>query len=498
MKSLRSRLTLTHTLVAVVAVLLMALLAGGLIARAYRELTVQRALDASRRFAPAIERLYMRSQGDWEAIAAQLHERLSVSPLPGERRALLADEQWMVRFDSSSTLEGRPLPLRWRPQHVPLLVRDRRGGEQLVGYIVLPPDGTTGSVAERVFLRNIVFIVLFGGIAAGSVALLMAFFLTRRLTAPVRSLTRAAQRLAAGEGHEPLALPAETELAEMAQAFNSMAIDLERQKQLRRQLMADITHELRTPLSVLRLQIEGLEDGVEQATPEVFGSLHQEVSLLTRLVEDLRLIALADAGQLPLAVEPVAPGRALEHAAAAAAPRARQQGIALHVAPAGEMPLIEADPQRLAQMLGNLLENALRYTPAGGVVTLQMRQQAGDPSGRVGHAPGSQPPAQAASWVVFEVKDTGPGIAAEDVPHIFDRFYRTDRARSREKGGSGLGLAIVERLARLHQGNVDVSSKPGQGSTFRIYLPVPPTARVAAQGQAQQDQTAVPVVKSSH
>jgi signal transduction histidine kinase len=281
-----------------------------------------------------------------------------------------------------------------------------------------------------------------------------------------------------------------------------MADELERQQLLRRQLVADIAHELRTPLSVLRVQIESLEDGIEQPTPATLASLSEEVGLLTRLVDDLRLLSLADAGQLSLSIGDVDATAAAERVVRMAAARARQQGIELR-AELPDAPLtVVADPQRLAQVLGNLVENALRYTPSGGNVIVRVyadhrpmpsseakgptteprsEQLAVDQPGptltrspahpltRLHRPPsvvGSQP-----SFVVFEVADTGPGIPPDELPLIFERFYRADKTRARETGGSGLGLAIVQRLVEIQGGRIWASSAVGRGATFHVALP---------------------------
>ena len=276
--------------------------------------------------------------------------------------------------------------------------------------------------------------------------------------------------------HGPIPVIANDEIGELTHAFNSMAGELERQEDLRRQQVADIAHELRTPLSVLRLQVESLQDGVEQPTPETLDSLGEEVDLLSRLVDDLRLLSLADAGQLQLHEEDLDAAASLERAAAVAAPRARQQGVDLRVEPTSALPLLRADPQRLAQILGNLVENALRYTPPGGTVKLRAyvadsRQSAvgSNHSSLITHHSSLITTHHS---LVLEVTDTGPGIAPDDLTHIFDRFYRTDRARARETGGSGLGLAIVQRLAEAQGGQVEATSVLGRGTTFSVSFPV--------------------------
>lgn len=450
MKSLRHRLTITHTIVALLAVVLMAVLAGRLIVGAYREQAVQQARITSQRLSTLLATYYTRN-GGWGDVAQVFNTRLADRQFFDQRRVILAGDDRRVLFDSAGFLPpGTPLPLRLRTQGAPVIA----GGRQ-VGYVVVPAGSDDQTAAEREFVRSIIRIVVIGGAAGTIAALLVAWLMARRLTRPLASLTRAARNLAAGKRHEPITPPQDAELAELAYAFNTMAADLGRQEDLRRQLVADIAHELRTPLSVLRLQIESLEDGVEQPTPQTLGALGHQVTMLNRLVDDLRLLSLADAGQLALSIEPLNPGELLARTAAAAGARARQQAIDLRVETNGTLPPVCADAQRLAQILGNLVENALRYTPHGGTVTLRALLQQG----------ASTP------VVAFEVGDTGPGIAPEDLPHIFERFYRTDRARARETGGSGLGLAIVQRLVEAQGGQVSVHSTPGQGTTFTVTLP---------------------------
>lgn len=450
MRSLYRRLTITHTLVALLAVLMVALLASGLILRSYRQVVNSEANRQARVLAQRLSRplvqIYVARRG-WSGAASMIEQRLSQQEA-FEGRLVVADQRGRVVYDSMGSQEGSLLPALLRLNAVPVQSRG-----DTVGYVVVQPSDAQRALADQRFGRSLAGIVLAGSLAALAVALLVALLVARRLVQPLGALTAAARRLAAGERHEPIAPPREAELAELAHAFNSMAAELDRQEQLRRQMVADIAHELRTPLSVLRLQVESIEDGIVPASPQAVGALGGELDLLARLVDDLRLLSLAEAGQLSLALQAVRPAEALAAAARTAEPRARQQQISLRVVVGEPLPAVRADPQRLAQILANLVENALRYTPRGGSVELSA-------------LPGP------ARTICLQVRDSGPGIAGEDLPHIFARFYRADRARARDTGGSGLGLAIVQHLAQAQGGSVAVESAPGQGAAFQVFLPI--------------------------
>jgi signal transduction histidine kinase len=476
MRTLRSRLTFTHTLVALVAVIIVVMLSVVLIRSAFNQLTVQRAQLDAEIIAAQVGELYQQQQS-WVGVPARFEQRQArqVQSQPSFRRRIqLFDANRNLLYDSAGPVLRHQLPQPLQGTRSPVVVNGRT-----VGIVVVGEQRGIFNQAERAFLRGVYLIVIIGTLVAVVGAFVVGMLISRQVTRPLRSLKDAAQRLAIGVRHEPLTAPPDAELAELALAFNTMAAELEHQQQLRRQLVADIAHELRTPLSVLRLQLESMQDGIEQPTPTMLASLTEEVGLLARLVDDLRLLSLADAGQLSLAVADVDAQAALERACATAAPRARQLGIDLRAEPPPAPLLVAADPQRLAQILGNLIENALRYTSAGGQVRACLR------SGTVeqllqSDAVSTDTPAAArrpallahpTAYAIFEIVDTGPGIAPSELPQIFERFYRTDKARSRETGGSGLGLVIVQRLVELQGGRIWVTSAVGRGTTFHVALP---------------------------
>jgi signal transduction histidine kinase len=289
------------------------------------------------------------------------------------------------------------------------------------------------------------------GLVVIGIALVLGGLLARRITRPLRELTVAAQGIAAGDLGRRVPVRSHDELGTLATQFNRMSADLERATQLRRQMTADIAHDLRTPLTVLAGYLEALHDEVLKPTPERFATLYDETQLLLRLVEDLHTLALADAGELRLSRQPIAPRQLVERIAATHQHAAAQQGIALAVDAEEPLPEVSVDPEWMIRVLTNLVGNALRHTPAGGQVTLTVRS--------------------APDQVQLIVTDTGSGIAPEHLSSIFERFYRADPARHATTGGSGLGLAIVKSLVEAHGGQVAVASALGQGTAFTITLP---------------------------
>ncbi|OKJ16015.1 sensor histidine kinase [Kitasatospora sp. CB01950] len=273
-----------------------------------------------------------------------------------------------------------------------------------------------------------------------------------RLSKPLHALTHAARRMADGDLTARVRVTGRNEISGLAAAFNAMAERRGQLEELRKAMVGDIAHKLRTPLSNIRGWLEAVEDGVATADRALTGSLLEEAMLLQHLIDDLRDLAAADAGELVLYRELVDVDEMLGQVASAHGARAGEVALTVEA----EAPEVFADPVRLRQALGNLVSNAVRYTPAGGSVVLRARR--------------------GTDAVLIEVADTGSGIAAEDLPLVFERFWRAERSRSRRSGGSGLGLAIVRKIVELHGGEVRVASTVGEGSVFTVRLPAPPVS----------------------
>ncbi|MBI1758876.1 MAG: HAMP domain-containing histidine kinase [Actinobacteria bacterium] len=292
-------------------------------------------------------------------------------------------------------------------------------------------------------------------LAAIAAALLVGAFVARRIGRSVAAASRAASGVAAGRYDVRMALPSlGREFDELAGAFNTMAGRLETVEATRRRLLADLAHEMRTPVATLDAYLEGLEDGVARLDGDTVAILRAQTARLARLCGDIGAVSGAEEHQLDLRPAPVAPAALVHTAVAVAADRYAAKGVALDASVTAGLPAVTVDTDRIGQVLGNLLDNALRHTPTGGRVTV------------------TATPASRRDEIVLTVRDTGDGIAANHLPHVFERFYRADRARDRARGGSGIGLAIARALVDAHGGRIAASSGgPGQGTTVRVALP---------------------------
>ncbi|MEV5199571.1 HAMP domain-containing sensor histidine kinase [Streptomyces sp. NPDC053720] len=307
---------------------------------------------------------------------------------------------------------------------------------------------------------------------AGAAALVLALTVGAtmlagsRLARPLHALTGAAQRMRDGEDSEPVLVTGDNEIGRLAAAFNDMADHRARLETQRKDMVSDVAHELRTPLSNIRGWLEAAQDGLAEPDPAFIGSLHTEAVQLQHIIDDLQDLAAADAGALRLHPEQLRVEDVLAQVAAAHQAGAETAGVTLSAPPAADgtpSPALWADTVRLRQAIGNLVSNAVRHTPPGGRVTVRA-YGAGTSADEAAAAAGRE--------VVIEVADTGSGISAENLPHVFDRFWRAEKSRNRRTGGSGLGLAIVRKLVEAHGGSVSAASVEGQGSVFTLRLPV--------------------------
>jgi signal transduction histidine kinase len=292
---------------------------------------------------------------------------------------------------------------------------------------------------------------LTAGLIAGGLSLLLALLLTYRLLRPVRELTGAAQRLGSGDLSQRVKVSGNDELSILGQTFNNMADSLQQAGESRKAMTADIAHELRNPLAVQRANLEALQDGIYPLTTESLNPILEQNLLLTRLVEDLRTLALADAGQLELEYASTdllhLTGKVIERFK----PQAANHGVKMNLESDMSEVLACIDPLRVEQIVNNLFSNALRYTPEGGEIAIRVHERE--------------------RKSILSVHDSGPGIPTESLPFVFERFYRSDRSRSRAEGGTGLGLAIARQLAEAHCGTLTAANHPDGGAIFTLELP---------------------------
>lgn len=391
------------------------------------------------------------AQAGWPSGHGPGHGRAVRPGNPGapSGRVVIADPDGTIVVDSGDTLVGKRLSEDNLGYGAQLF-----SGDQLRGYLLVGEFSTAADSLEGQFLHHLNRALLVAAGLAGGAALLLALLLARGLSGPLRTLAGAAGQLATGKRDLRVPLHGSGEVRLLAESFNHMAASLEQQEALRRQLIADIAHELRTPLAVIRGNLEALLDGIYRPTPETIMPIHEETMLLSRLVDELRDLALAEAGQLPLHLECVDPVELVRGVLSGFQAQAKERSIELPLMlPATALPPVEVDAGRIRQVLGNLLANALRYAPQRGRVRVALQQIS-------------------PHWLQVRVSDNGPGISPGDLAHVFDRFYRGDRARARAGSSAGLGLAIARQWVEAHGGSIRAESAPGQGTTFTFTLPI--------------------------
>ena len=462
-RSLAVKLTLAFVTVTLLSVAVVAYVSGRVTTERFAVYVSQGGRLRAEAAAPEFAAYYSRT-GSWdgveELVMAWAAEGQSVPARQGggrgqsqgraagsSERLFLAYAEGTVVADSTGELIGTRLSKGALVQGSRLVVE-----EQQVGTLVI----TTGDLSvhgelEEQYLTSVQRALIWAGVLAGALGIGLGGLLAYQIIAPLRKLRSAATAIASGDLSQRVDVTSRDEIGDLAGAFNFMAAQLERHQALRRNLVADIAHELRTPLSVVRGSLEAMLDGVHPLDESHVAPVYEETLLLQRLVDDLRLLSLADAGQLALEMRPVDVGDLVTGVVEAARLAAKESAVALESQAEVDLPSVRGDPQRLRQVLNNLVSNALRHTPAGGRIEISARATEGG--------------------IEVAVADTGPGINPDDLPHIFERFYRDDRSPTRRSGGTGLGLSITRKLVEAHGGRIGVESVPGQGTRFAFWLP---------------------------
>jgi signal transduction histidine kinase len=393
---------------------------------------------------------YYRSHGTWQGVDAFLD---------GAQHAIYPDTHLLIQLRDENNV------VLYNPYNTPLSLTDPfftlpvvvEGHKRGALSIFEPARGLTSDLPVRpqgFWLARIRDFLVLVAAVGGVVGILFGVLVSRSLTAPLEKLAVAAQAIGNRALHHRVEARGSAEIVEVASAFNNMAAELETAETLRRNLVADVAHELRTPLSVLQGNLMAILDGVYPLDTSEVARLYTHTQLLSRLVNDLHELSQAESRQLHLNRQDTSIQQLLKNILEAFIPTADAAEVKLDFIIPSDLPTVCLDPMRFTQIIDNLLSNALRYTPAGGTITLNV--EAVD------------------NYMQLSVKDTGEGIATEHLPHVFDRFYRTNKGRSRSTGGVGLGLTIVRAIVEMHGGTVSVSSEgvPGKGTTFVVKLPL--------------------------
>lgn len=392
---------------------------------------------------------FYQANGAWQGV-----EELLRNARPGQGMGMMGRGPWLRVADARGSLvaDNQNAPqgkLTAAERKGAIALRNTRG--QVIGYLVVA--GSSEVDSERQLLTGLLRAGWIAAGISGLLALVLALLLSYSLLRPVGELTRAASKMAGGDLSQRVAAQGRDEIGSLGRAFNHMAASLEQANQSRKAMTADIAHELRTPIAIQRAHLEALEDGVYPLSVENLRPVLEQTESLTRLVEDLRTLALADAGELVLERARVDLPALVRRVVERFRPEAERREVRLEVddGQAGQaLAGLPLDGGRVEQILNNLLSNALRFTPEMGVVSVRVEL--------------------AGEWAVVRVADSGPGIPPEALPRLFERFYRVDKSRSREAGGTGLGLAIARQLALAHGGDLTAANRPEGGAEFVLRL----------------------------
>ncbi len=409
-------------------------------------------------------------EGNWDSVQSLLpdllrssNDRLVVADTSGK---IVGDtaSQWIGKTSGSVGLSnGTSITISGQNVGELYLITSQAGnGKGFMG------GGRRGSSAtstpaitnEQSFIDRFNNSILITGLIVAAIALIIGLILTRQITRPIKALVNGVRQIAGGNLSHRVDIKSKDELGNLGESFNTMAASLDKAEQERRRIIADIVHDLRTPLTVIEGTVTGIQDGVFQPDKDHLDAIKEQTSLLTRLTSDLRDLSLAESGQLKLVLAPTDLADLVRRKAPQFEIKAQEKGIKIITKLPEESPKVNIDPARIEQVLGNLITNAIRHTALGSI-TISLQQVNSDAAHQV-----NKPS------VILSVIDTGEGIAPEHLPHVFERFYRVEKSRARSEGGSGLGLAIVKQMVQAHGGKVWVESEVGKGSKFYISLPL--------------------------
>ncbi|HZK55939.1 MAG TPA: ATP-binding protein [Desulfosporosinus sp.] len=449
--------------------------------------------------------VYYESNGSWTGVQDYV---LKIEGSPDQRAGrspreappfLVFNQNNKVVADPSSKNLGRDLAQLHAVADITRQWQEIKAGGQTVGHYWQEqrPIVPNNRMAETIG-TSIIQAMLIGLSITSILALLLGLLLTRHITKPLNHLMQAVRKVGKGDLSSRVVVKGKGDIAILARDFNRMTEQLTRNEEVRRNMVADIAHELRTPLAVILGKLESIQEGVLPSTPETILPIQDETLRLIRLVRDMQQLSLAEAGKLPLALQTVDLKQIVERITEQFAIESEERGLKVEIV--GDVPEVIGDPDRLTQVFVNLMGNALLHTAAGGslrvllaeaekpvnerlledettpvwldVFRCKRNKKMEDQNSREDNTPTGS--LRSDRWVEVTVVDSGEGIPEEELEHIFDRFYRVGKARERENGGTGLGLAIAKEFIQAHGGSIQVESKQGQGSCFRIFLPVNP------------------------
>ena len=390
---------------------------------------------------------YYVNHNGWSGVATVIQANSTATTDP-VRPLVLVDNRGNVVFSTDTQFQNQKPSADQVALGVPIWANG-----QLVGLLIptFPPHGAIPRPPANDYIARINQNLLVGVLGAAALSLLLGWLLSSSLIRPVKELIHATRDVAQGNLEREVPVRSKDELGELTQSFNQMNVQLKQSRDLRRKMTADIAHELRTPLSIILGHTEALSEGKLAPSPETFDIVYDEAKRLALLVEDLRTLSLSEAGELTLNLEAASPADLMERVVNAYLPKAHALNISLESSADANLPNVNIDPHRIIQVFGNLLDNALRYTPSGGRVRLSAKS--------------------VTAGIEIRIQDSGPGISEVDLPYIFDRFYRGDKSRSRQDGGSGLGLAISKSIIEAHGGQIRAESTAGEGTTILFVLP---------------------------